>query len=146
MFLKASKVIPFEPNPRAFELLVQNVLVNGLGDVVDLSRLGVGLSDVESDGFGSQNRVRNLGRAKLLEGQGDIEVYPGHELLADETPDLIKIDVEGMEMKVLSGLEPLLKRCRPLMMVEVEVSAEDDFMAWMEAKDTRFLRPINATM
>lgn len=133
-FLKASRVIPFEPNPLAFELLVQNVLVNGMGDIVDLSKLGVGVSDAHSGGFAMQDRDRNLGGAKMLEGEGDLEVHPGHELLADVTPDFIKIDVEGMEMKVLSGLEPLLVRCRPILMVEVDNTAEDAFMAWVEAQ------------
>ncbi|MDA7428832.1 FkbM family methyltransferase [Primorskyibacter aestuariivivens] len=133
-FLKASKVIPFEPNPRAFDLLLQNVLVNGLGDVVDLSKLGVGVSDAHSGGFAMQDRERNLGGATMLEGEGDLEVFPGHELLSDVTPDFIKIDVEGMEMKVLSGLEPVLKRCRPILMVEVDNTAEDEFMTWVEAQ------------
>lgn len=133
-FLKASKVIPFEPNPRAFELLVQNVLVNGMGDVVDLSKLGVGVSDANSGGFAMQDRERNLGGAKMLEGEGDLEVFPGHELLADVTPDFIKIDVEGMEMQVLSGLEPVLKRCRPILMVEVDNTAEEAFMGWVAAQ------------
>lgn len=133
-FLKASKVIPFEPNPRAFELLIQNMLVNGVGDIVDTTRLGVGLSDVHSEGFGMQDRERNLGAAKMIEGEGDLQVFSGSELLADETPDFIKIDVEGMEMRVLAGLEPLLERCRPIMMVEVDNSVEDAFKAWTVAQ------------
>lgn len=132
-YLKASKVIPFEPNPLAFDLLIQNVLVNGLGDVVDTSRLGVGVSDAHTGGFAMQDRERNLGGAKMLEGEGDLEVYRGDDLLSDVTPDFIKIDVEGMEMKVLSGLDGVLARCRPVLMVEVDNTAEDDFMRWVEA-------------
>lgn len=133
-YLKAAKVIPFEPNPKAFELLIQNVLVNGMGDVVDLTKIGVGVSDAHSGGFAMQDRERNLGGAKMLEGAGDLEVFPGHELLADVTPDFIKIDVEGMEMKVLCGLEPVLARCRPILMVEVDNTAEAEFMRWVESQ------------
>lgn len=130
-YLKASKVIPFEPNPKAFELLIQNVLVNGLADVVDLSMIGVGVSDEQSGGFAMQDRDRNLGGAKMLEGEGDLEVHRGDALLAEVTPDFIKIDVEGMEMKVLSGLSGVLERCRPVMMVEVDNDVEETFLSWV---------------
>ena len=133
-FLGASKVIPFEPNPKAFDLLVQNVLVNGLGDVVDISMIGVGVSDEQTGGFAMQDRDRNLGGAKMLEGSGDLEVHRGDALLAEVTPDFIKIDVEGMEMKVLAGLSGVLERCRPVMMVEVDNEVEETFMAWVAAQ------------
>lgn len=131
MFLGAGRVIPFEPNPQAFELLVQNVLVNRLSERVDISKLGVGLSDAHSAGFAMQKRERNLGAAKMLEGQGSLEVFRADDLLAEETPDFIKIDVEGMEMRVLDGLSGLLARCRPVMMVEVDNEVEDQFMNWV---------------
>ena len=57
-----------------------------------------------------EKRERNLGGAKMLEGEGELEVFSADELLDGETPDMIKIDVEGMEMKVLKGLTKTLKR------------------------------------
>lgn len=134
LFLGASQVIPFEPNPKAFELLVSNVLVNGLRDKVDLSRLGVGVSDVEAGGFAMQERDRNLGGAKMLEGQGGLQVHPGDALLSEVTPDFIKIDVEGMEMQVLAGLSGVLERARPVMMVEVDNEVEAAFLDWVAAQ------------
>jgi len=132
-FLKPSKVIPFEPNPKAYELLIQNVLVNGLIDVFDLSKLGVGVSDAKSGGFAMEKRERNLGGAKMLPGEGDLEVYPADDLLADETPAMIKIDVEGMEMQVLAGLEGTLARCRPMILAEIDNTNEEAFRAWADA-------------
>ena len=73
----AAKVIPFEPNPLAYELLIANILANGQGDVVDFSHLGMGLSDKRQDGFAMEPRDRNLGAAKMLPGKGDIPVTPG---------------------------------------------------------------------
>ena len=134
LFLGASRVIPFEPNPKAFELLVSNVLVNGLRDTVDLSKLGVGVSDAQGGGFAMQDRDRNLGGAKMLEGQGELEVHRGDALLEGVTPDFIKIDVEGMEMQVLAGLSGVLERARPVMMVEVDNAVEADFLAWVTAQ------------
>ncbi|WP_417526082.1 FkbM family methyltransferase [Marinovum sp.] len=134
LFLGASRVIPFEPNPKAFELLVSNVLVNGLRDIVDLSRLGVGVSDAEAGGFAMQDRDRNLGGARMLEGQGELAVHRGDALLEDVTPDFIKIDVEGMELQVLAGLSGVLERARPVMMVEVDNSVEAAFLDWVAAQ------------
>lgn len=133
LFLGAKRVIAVEPNRKAYNLLVNNVLVNGLRDVVDLSKLGVGVSDAHSGGFAMENRKRNLGGAKMLEGKGDLEVFRADELLAEESPDFIKIDVEGMELKALSGLHGVLERCRPIIMIEVDNDNEEAFLAWVDA-------------
>lgn len=134
LFLKAAKVIPFEPNPLAYDLLIQNVLVNRLAAVVDLSRLGVGVGAERQSGFGMQRRERNLGGAKMLAGEGDLDVHSGDDLLDGLNPDVIKIDVEGMEMQVLSGLAKTIERSRPVMMVEVDNSVEGAFSDWVEAQ------------
>ena len=134
LFLKAAQVIPIEPNPVAYRLLVQNVLVNRLSDVVDLSRLGVGVSDKRAGGYAMEPRRTNLGAAKMLDGAGEIEVWPAAELLDGVAPDLVKIDVEGMEMLVLSGLEPVLAAHRPVVLVEVQLENEAAFLDWVAAQ------------
>ena len=96
LFLNPQRVIPIEPNPLAYRLLLANVALNGLIGVFDLSHIGIGLSDVETGGFGMEDRTRNLGAAKMQAGSGDIRVTTGDRILADEAPDMIKIDVEGM--------------------------------------------------
>ncbi len=133
MFLKAGRVVPVEPNPLAFKLLFQNTLVNRLTGIIDLSRLGVGLSDREEGGFAMEQRARNLGGARMLSGRGELQVLPGDTLFADESPDLIKIDVEGMEMAVLGGLEATIAKHRPVLLVEVDNENEAAFMAWSES-------------
>jgi len=132
MILKAGRVVPIEPNPLAYNLLIQNVLVNRLEGVIDLSRLGVGLSDSEADGFAMEKRDRNLGSAKMLSGEGNLRVFRGDSLFADEYPDMIKIDVEGMEMAVLAGLEGVLSKHKPVMLVEVDNENEAAFMEWVK--------------
>jgi len=131
LFLGAGRVIPFEPNPLAWELLVTNVLLNDLTGVVALDRLGVGLADRAQGGFAMEARDRNLGGARMLAEGGSLRVERGDAMLADETPDLIKIDVEGMEMAVLSGLDGLLDRCAPVLMVEVDNDNAEGFGAWV---------------
>ncbi|MBL6427485.1 MAG: FkbM family methyltransferase [Maritimibacter sp.] len=135
LILKAGKVIPVEPNLLAFRLLIHNVLINRLEHVFDLSKLGVGLSDKAEQGYAMQKRERNLGGAKMLPGEGDLMVVPGDALLAGVTPDLIKIDVEGMEMMALAGLEDTIVAHNPVLLVEVDNENEDAFFAWAEAHD-----------
>ncbi|MBW4708893.1 FkbM family methyltransferase [Roseobacter sp. YSTF-M11] len=131
IFLGAKRVIPVEPNRKAYNLLVNNVVVNGLREVVDLTKLGVGVSDASSGGFAMEKRERNLGGAKMLPGKGDLHVFRADELLADDTPDFIKIDVEGMEMQALAGLSGVLARCRPILMIEVDNENEAAFNDWV---------------
>lgn len=127
---KAAKIVPFEPNPLAFNTMFHNISVNGLRDVVDLSNIGLGLSDKEAGGFAMQKMANNLGGARMLPGKGTLQVFRGDDLLAGLEPDLIKIDVEGMELEVLRGLEGLLKDRKPMLFVEVDNALADDFFAW----------------
>ena len=132
LFLKAGKVIPVEPNPIAYRLLISNVVVNGLEEVVDLTRLGVGLSDQAGEGYAMERKMRNLGSARMLAGKGDIEVHPGDALFEGEAPAMIKIDVEGMEMEALRGLEATIAAHKPVLMVEVDNTNEDAFFTWAD--------------
>ena len=130
--MKAARVVPIEPNPLAFELLVANTFANGLTDVICLDHIGVGLSDRRSAGFVMEERRRNLGAAKMLEGDGDLETWPGDDLFAEEVPDFIKIDVEGMELQVLSGLAKTIVRSKPAIFIEVDDQNSKDFEIWAD--------------
>lgn len=131
-FLNPSKVIPFEPNPLAYRLLMANIAFNGLGDVFDVSNLGLGLSDKSAGGFSMTEQDKNLGAARMVEGEGSISVIRGDDALAGETPDLIKIDVEGMEMMVLAGIEETISRAKPKILIEVDQENYDAFDNWVE--------------
>lgn len=131
--MKAAKVVVMEPNPLALAPLVGNIVVNGLSDVIDMGYLGVGLSDRNAGGFGMKRHDRNLGATKMKPGQGELEVRRGDDLFEDLTPDLIKIDVEGMEMGVLGGLSDTIERARPLILIEVDDENAGAFAAWCEA-------------
>ena len=140
LFFDAGKIIPFEPNPKAFRLLIENVLVNDLLPLFDLSKLGVGVSDRHNGGYAMEKRDRNLGAAKMLGGGGDIEVFSGDVLLDDVSPDLIKIDVEGMELAVLAGLTEVIKNSRPILFVEVDNSNENAFNDWAKSNNYKTLK------
>ena len=92
----------FEPNPLAYRLLVQNVVMNNLSDRIAFDFIG----------------------------GGDIGTVRPDCVLPDERPDVIKIDVEGMEMEVLRGLQKTIRRCRPVLLVECDRENIHDFADW----------------
>ncbi len=134
-FLRPAAIIPFEPNPRAYRLLEANVHLNGFQDVFDLRHLGFGVGAEEVDGFAMEDRQRNLGGAKMIPGAGDITVKAADDMLAGVAPSFIKIDVEGMELSVLKGLEGIVANHKPVLLVEVDDSNADKFHGWVEAQD-----------
>lgn len=121
-FLLASKVILFEPNPAAIRILLSNLALNGVLDRCDTSHLGIGLSDGRQEGLSIRAQPMNLGGGKLVKGDGagTLEVRPGDDMLLDDAPTFLKIDVEGMETAVLAGLEQTIARHRPTMFIEVD--------------------------
>ncbi|MBZ8119204.1 FkbM family methyltransferase [Roseovarius sp. LXJ103] len=128
--MKAQRVVVVEPNPLAMAPLMANVLINRLEGVIDISALGVGLSDASEAGYGMKRHDKNLGATKMFAGTGEMQVHAGDDLFEGETPDLIKIDVEGMEIKVLSGLERMISRYRPVILVEVDGENDTAFQDW----------------
>ncbi|MEP5728765.1 MAG: FkbM family methyltransferase [Sulfitobacter sp.] len=133
-FCQPKIIVPFEPNPLAYKLLLANVALNGFGDLFDLRHVGLGLSDEKASGFAMSKQDRNLGGAKMQAGEGDIETITGDEALGHVTPDFLKIDVEGMEMMALRGLDETIERCSPLILIEVDEHNYAAFDAWVEEK------------
>ena len=139
-FFWPSRIICFEPNPRAIRLLCANVTLNQMSDIVDLSYLGTGVSNETRGDFGMETRGQRLGSLKMLEGQGKIRVVAGDSVLLDVAPDFIKIDVEQMELKVLDGLEKTIRRHKPTIYVEVDKNNFSDFRAWLQRVDYEIIR------
>lgn len=121
------KVLAFEPNPRLRELLTKSIQENQLESQIQLfsealsDEAGESVFKVE-EGHSGKGHLAN-GEGELGEGSG----YTVKTIRLDDHPSmsgceervgLIKIDVEGAEMKVLAGLEGILKRDRPRFIVE----------------------------
>ena len=132
--MKAARVVVVEPNPLALAPLVANIVLNRLMHVIDMGVLGIGLSDLSEGGFGMKRHDKNLGATRMMAGKGRMEVHPGDVLFEEEHPDLIKIDVEGMEMRVLAGLEKTIARSRPVILIEVDGENDAAFDAWRNAR------------
>jgi FkbM family methyltransferase len=139
-FLRPSAVIVVELTPPAIFILRSNIALNNLGDVVDTSLLGVGFADAEGRVAG-RGPKHNLGNAVFTpDSGGSFRVVPGDSLLAGRRIDFVKIDVEGMELAVLTGLQETIARNRPALYVEVDDRNAEAFRQWLGANRYRLSR------
>jgi len=120
-------VLAFEPNPVAFQQLEWHVKTNGLAQVRACRE---GLSDVEEELALRVPGAGNLGAGTfcpLPARYKDVSSEPAlartirlDDLTFPDSPALIvKLDVEGFELRALRGMERLLTERRPLVITEV---------------------------
>lgn len=128
MFCSASRCYVFEPREDLKDLIAENASLNevherltiNLGDTCGISNKKQKLSLEPIKDF-------NLGTGKLLEtGNCKINVDSIDNLFKEENVDLIKIDVEGLEEKVLEGALKTIDRCKPILVVETNVKSDQE--------------------
>lgn len=118
---RSGRVLAFEPQRLPFQTLCANVALNSL-DNVDCfwGAMGhqIGFLDVPDL---NPRQLANFGALTLLGTQEGGRRVPCHTLdqyIALSRVDLVKIDVEGMEIDVLRGGLLLLKQFKPVLYVE----------------------------
>lgn len=105
----------FEPHPDNYEALLKNITLNGLGDRITSFQQALGATNTRGALYVPAKGSN--GMAGIADNGGDILIdnliiKPLYALLPT-LPRLIKIDVEGYELPVLLGAEPLLRRENP---------------------------------
>lgn len=119
-------VYAFEPQIQNFKLLENNVKNNNVKNVVLYNyACGDHNCDVNMPVFNNVNREINMGDITPNMGFINDQFSTTKSVLLDEMDfpskiDLIKIDVQGWEKKVLIGANQLLKTHKPLLIVEFE--------------------------
>ena len=106
---KGAKGISFEPVPSTFARLMDNLRINNLVQRVEARNIG--LSDREGDlvftsGEDTTNHI--VAGDEQASNVVQVKVLPLDAILEDVTPSLLKIDVEGFEMRVLEGARLIL--------------------------------------
>lgn len=113
----SGKVLALEPSPRNYQLLCTHLSLNKVSNV---STFKLALSDQ----CGIARFSADIDPvAQRLSESGNIEVHQVtlDQFVADhsiEAIDIIKIDVEGAELKVLKGAQGVLRKHRPKLFVE----------------------------
>lgn len=119
-------VIALEPNPESFQYLLRNVKSNGCsGLITPLNVAASDATDVEAFEVSGSYFIPAAPKSSRLVRTKCIRL---DELLPPHGIDLIKIDVEGGEDKVLRGAESFLRQFRPRLLVEAHTSAKRDFV------------------
>jgi FkbM family methyltransferase len=125
-----ANVVSLEPNPRLFELLEFNARLRR-----NIRPLNIGASDISKEMSLSYDSA-NWGGGQLWSQQPDasraftvpVNVQKLDDLpeLADHPIGLLKIDVEGHEIRVLKGAATLIARSRPVILFEQHAHESKD--------------------
>lgn len=112
----AGRTIAYEADRKTCAILQHNATQNAVS--VDVRQKGIGATITH----GKIQTVRegNAGAHTLLEGEGDIDIVPLDEDLSGF--DVLKLDVEGMELAVLQGADRIIAEKRPVILFEVNLS------------------------
>jgi FkbM family methyltransferase len=116
------KVCAFEPLPEAFQKLKKNKELNSLENCYLYS---LALSNKSEDLAIHLTGVQNSG-STFLKPVSDKSEQVAKAVTLDQMADsesgcdLIKIDVEGFEKKVLEGAEKTLRKFRPVLFIEID--------------------------
>ena len=130
----SGRVFTFEPNPRNYARIVENVRLNGFTHVRVLrtalgSAPGRGAlvfpSDETARGSLERHIADDIRREKHVDAV-EVEVDTVDRQIANglPEPDFVKLDVEGLERDVLEGMQGLVARRRPALYIEIHGSDE----------------------
>jgi FkbM family methyltransferase len=136
-FTNSRRIVVFEPNATAIPILRTNLVLNRCSNV-DTRFLGLALAARKGRLRQETPDANNLGHTCYYEDEsGDVQAVDGDALLLDEPIEFIKIDVEGMEIEILSGLHQTIRRWRPTIFVEVWDAKAPAFQDWCTRESYR---------
>ncbi len=128
---QAKRVICYEPNTRNLERLRANLLLNSVSNVTVRD---VGVSDEASETVlfydplmpGAASADRNIGGQMVAGGAAVQKIGIKTVALDDDiergklpAPDFVKIDIEGLELRALRGMQRTLQLTSPALHIEI---------------------------
>ena len=120
-----AEIIAIEPVPVTFAALQRNVALNGLTTRVSCLNIALGAQPGRVRMTASHDSMNAVIRADAAAEADAIEVVTDtlDHLLADRTPTMLKLDVEGYEAFVLVGAADTLRRpCLAAVILELNGS------------------------
>jgi len=150
----SKKVYSFEPQRYIFNQLSANILFNGLDNVINAYRLGLGdkeeiqqMWNIEHENWVG-NGSHNWGGRGIIQNN-----YGGERAINNEVREediinvitldslnipkcnLIKIDVQGYEYYLLKGANTLLNTFKPVIFLENPILGEEDIKSSSKTKE-----------
>ena len=132
-FVPGGTIYAFEMDRFNYSLLEENLKLNGCENVYALNVAVSDTSGVASYACKSERLSPMLRLSTGTSPTDSDKVIPVQVISLDEyfhnreIPDLVKIDVEGAEMKVLEGMSRILEKVSPKLFIEVHPSELSDF-------------------
>jgi len=135
-----TRVCAFEPNPNVFPTLVDNTRVNGSS--VECFRLALGANvgqcrffasgtdpnaSLSEDAPGKYWYWNDRPKPSMQEFRVTMSTLDQVCATLGVAPGVVKLDVEGAELRVLQGGAHVLRQCRPLILLETHVFAWESF-------------------
>jgi len=116
-----------EPTPRNYDLLLQNIALNKYENVDCVRKaLGseTGKSEIKISKAPNRNRIsKDESGGKTLE----TELTTADKLTGGIDIDLVRMDVEGYELRIIEGMEDLLKKDQLKMFLEIHPGKMEKF-------------------
>ena len=115
----SGRVDAFEPQRLIFQLLAANIAMNSLANVFcHPDALGSESNTIQVSEL-SPNQYQNFGAMEFRPQSAGVQCQQRRlDELAIERCDFLKVDVEGMELAVLSGAQEVIARNKPVIFLE----------------------------
>jgi len=126
----SGRVLSFEPNIDVLKKFSRNIALNEeLKDIVELFTVGLGRESKEM--YVAPDLGNGMGNATLVASASEETTHAVSIRTLDsfELPrlDCLKVDVEGMEIEVLSGAQKTIQRCHPHIIFETLTAHPPEF-------------------
>ena len=125
---KDGSVFSFEPHPKVYASFAKAIALNQLEATITAERLAVGKTAGQIDiSFAetTSNTIETVASEREIQKKATTSMV-NLDTYFEKTNslDLIKIDVDGIELEILHGATSLLHRLRPIVIVETNENKE----------------------
>lgn len=113
---QAKRIVAFEPIPHLAQVIRDSIQVSKSNNI-ELRQVAIGETTGELSMVNSNNAIvsRSTGADTIKVKTNTLDL----ELINEPRIDLLKIDVEGFEWRVLQGAEVTLRNKRPRLLIEI---------------------------
>jgi FkbM family methyltransferase len=118
-----NRVFAFEPNPLMYKCALQATILNNLTNV-SLYKSALGENNCKSSLKNIDDTGLEMGPRSEI-GEGIIIDMIKLDGFFSEKIDLIHLDLEGYEFEALKGAKELIKRDKPIIVLEIDAKAVD---------------------